>query len=115
MVTGDREHIQSVFFSLGNKEELESLIKEKSEIMTEDNLWENIRRIILYTTDNLWVEHIDTLEHMRQSVGLRAYGQREPLVEYKKEATYLFREMESRLKEQVLSMVSGIQSQIKAS
>jgi preprotein translocase subunit SecA len=47
------------------------------------------------------------MEHMRQSVGLRSYGQREPLVEYKKEATRLFREMESRLKEQVLAMVTA--------
>jgi preprotein translocase subunit SecA len=63
---------------------------------------------VLYTTDTLWVEHIDTMEHMRQSVGLRAYGQREPLVEYKKEAIKLFREMEQRLKDQVITMVSAI-------
>lgn len=108
MVEGDLEHVKSVFYSLGDKEELENLIKEKQKTLDEAGLWDAIRRIILYTTDTLWVEHIDTLEHMRQSVGLRAYGQREPLVEYKKEATHLFREMEGRLKEQVLSMVSGI-------
>jgi preprotein translocase subunit SecA len=111
MVEGDMEHIKSVFYELGDKAELEALIEKKTKILDEENLWENIRRIILYTTDTLWVEHIDTLEHTRQSVGLRAYGQREPLVEYKKEATHLFREMESRLKEQVLSMVSGISEQ----
>lgn len=113
MVEGDMEHVKSVFYELGDKEELENLLKEKS-FLQEAALWENIRRIMLYTTDTLWIEHIDTLEHMRQSVGLRAYGQREPIVEYKKEATKLFKEMESRLKEQVLSMVSGIQDQIKA-
>jgi preprotein translocase subunit SecA len=48
------------------------------------------------------------MEHMRQSVGLRAYGQREPLVEYKKEGTRLFREMEQRLRDQVITMVSAI-------
>lgn len=48
---------------------------------------------------------------MRQSVGLRSYGQREPLVEYKKEATRLFKEMEIRLKEQVIAMVSNISTQ----
>lgn len=111
MVEGDKEHIKSVFFGLGEKETLETLIKEKQKILNEDALWDAIRRTILYTTDTLWVEHIDTLEHMRQSVGLRAYGQREPLVEYKKEATHLFKEMEERLKEQVFTMVSAISVQ----
>jgi preprotein translocase subunit SecA len=108
MVEGDVEHVKSVFYSLGEKEELESIIKEKQKNTDETALWDAVRRIILYTTDTLWVEHIDTLEHMRQSVGLRAYGQREPLVEYKKEATAFFKEMEDRLKDQVKTMVSGI-------
>jgi preprotein translocase subunit SecA len=108
MVEGDKEHVKSVFYTLGEREELEKIVLEKQKNIPEEALWDSIRRIILYTTDTLWVEHIDTLEHMRQSVGLRAYGQREPLVEYKKEATHLFKEMEERLKEQVLTMVSGI-------
>jgi len=108
MVEGDRGHIISTLYSLGEESVLENIIKEKIKLIGEDELWENIRRIILYTTDTLWVEHIDTMEHTRQSVSLRAYGQREPLVEYKKEATKLFREMELRLKEQVISMVSNI-------
>lgn len=115
MVEGDIEHVKGVFFTLGEKEELEALIAEKQKTLNEAGLWDAVRRIILYTTDTLWVEHIDTLEHMRQSVGLRAYGQREPLVEYKKEATHLFREMEGRLKEQVLSMVPGISAEVRVS
>ncbi len=115
MVLGDLEHIKSTFYELGDKAELEKIIQDKLKDIPEGPLWDTVRRIILYTTDTLWVEHIDTLEHTRQSVGLRAYGQREPLVEYKKEATYLFREMEDRLKEQVITMVSGISDQVKAS
>lgn len=110
MVLGDRGHVISTFYAFGG-EELENLAKEKIDIVGEDLFWENVRRIILYTTDTLWVEHIDTMESMRQSVGLRSYGQREPLVEYKKEATRLFKEMEERLKNQVISMVSGISNQ----
>ncbi len=107
MVVGDRGHIISTFYALGDGS-LETIVKEKIDLISEDTFWENVRRIILFTTDTLWVEHIDTMEHMRQSVGLRSYGQREPLVEYKKEATRLFREMENRLKEQVIAMVSNI-------
>ncbi|MCC7436586.1 preprotein translocase subunit SecA [Candidatus Nomurabacteria bacterium] len=111
MVEGDIEHVKSVFYSLGDKSDLDKLVEEKEKILGAVSLWDSIRRIILYTTDTLWIEHIDTLEHMRQSVGLRAYGQREPIVEYKKEATRLFKEMEDRLKEQVMTMVSSISAQ----
>ncbi len=108
MVEGDRGHIMSSFYALDSMEVLEPLVKEKIKLVGEEAFWEQVRRVVLYTTDTLWVEHIDTMEHMRQSVGLRAYGQREPLVEYKKEATRLFREMEQRLKDQVITMVSAI-------
>ncbi len=116
MVEGDKEHVKGVFDSLvGDSEDMVKLIAKKEKELGSDPLWDTVRRIILYTTDTLWVEHIDTLEHMRQSVGLRAYGQREPLVEYKKESTKLFKEMEERLKEQVMTMVSGISANIKVS
>jgi preprotein translocase subunit SecA len=114
MVEGDKEHVKGVFDTLTDQS-MEEFITKKEKELGSDALWDTVRRIILYTTDTLWVEHIDTLEHMRQSVGLRAYGQREPLVEYKKEATGLFKEMEERLKEQVITMVSGISAGVKAS
>jgi len=108
MVQSDRGHVISTYYSMGNDAELEVLAKEKIELVGEEAFWENVRRVILFTTDTLWVEHIDTMEYLRQSVGLRSYGQREPLVEYKKESTKLFKEMEERLKDQVLQLVSGI-------
>lgn len=108
MVEGDRGHIISTFYALADQGTLEPIVKEKIADVGEDSFWETVRRVILYVTDTLWVEHIDTMEHMRQSVGLRAYGQREPLVEYKKEATRLFKEMEQRLKDQVIQSVSTI-------
>jgi preprotein translocase subunit SecA len=53
------------------------------------------------------------MEYTRSSVNLRAYGQREPLIEYKKEGLRLFREMEMNFKEQVQSLISTINSGIK--
>jgi len=52
------------------------------------------RRFLLQTIDVLWVEHLEQMEYLRSSVNLRAYGQRDPLVEYKKEGLKLFRAME---------------------
>ncbi|HWC57917.1 MAG TPA: preprotein translocase subunit SecA, partial [Candidatus Paceibacterota bacterium] len=62
MVEGDRGHVIASFYALGD-ETLESIAKEKIALIGEDTFWEQVRRIILYTTDTLWVEHIDTMEH----------------------------------------------------
>src|SRR5690606_27276066 len=51
------------------------------------------------TLDHLWREHLVTLEHLRQVIGFRAYGQRDPLNEYKSEAFILFEAMLGRLRE----------------
>ena len=51
------------------------------------------RAVLLQTLDNLWREHLVTLEHLRQVIGLRGYGQRDPLNEYKSESFTLFEHM----------------------
>lgn len=112
MVFGDRGHVMTTISNLTGPT-FDTIIAEKIELLGEDSFWEYVRRVVLYVSDQLWVEHIDTMEHMRQSVGLRSYGQREPLVEYKKEATRLFREMEERLKEQVSTMISSVSTSKK--
>jgi preprotein translocase subunit SecA len=112
MVEGDRGHITTTFYTLmEGREGIEKMVEEKIALVGEDPFWETVRRIILYTTDALWVEHLDTMEHMRQAVNLRAYGQRDPIVEYKKEATRLYREMDVRLKDQVFGLVSTMTDQ----
>ncbi len=57
------------------------------------------KMVLLQTLDHLWREHLVTLEHLRQVIGFRAYGQRDPLNEYKSEAFVLFESMLSRLRE----------------
>ncbi|MBI4079750.1 preprotein translocase subunit SecA [Candidatus Kaiserbacteria bacterium] len=60
-----------------------------------------VKRFLLQTVDFLWVEHLEAMEYLRSSVNLRAYGQRDPLVEYKKEGLKLFQEMEDSYAMQV--------------
>ena len=57
------------------------------------------KMVLLQTLDGLWREHLVTLEHLRQVIGFRAYGQRDPLNEYKSEAFVLFESMLGRLRE----------------
>ncbi len=113
LLLGDREHVESSYYELGEEAPLRELGQKKVAEVGEQQFWDVVRRIILYTTDTLWIEHIDTMDHLRQSVGLRAYGQREPLVEYKKEALQRYREMEYRFKEQAFSLIETIGEQGK--
>ena len=69
--------------------EEEKLLEEKTKELGE-NFNSVAKFICLRTLDFLWVEHLETMEHLRDSVRLRAYGQRDPLVEYKNEGHKLF-------------------------
>ena len=84
------------------------LILEKRAKLGDEVFFETVRRICLYVTDALWMEHLEAMDYLRSSVNLRAYGQREPIVEYKKEGLQMFREMEINFKEQVFSFISNI-------
>jgi len=114
MLSGDYDEVDNFLNSLKTEyPDLEETIKHKRAALGDALFLETVRRIALYTTDTLWVEHIETMEHTRSSVNLRAYGQREPLVEYKKEGLRLFREMEIIFKEKVVSLISTINSDLK--
>jgi preprotein translocase subunit SecA len=114
MLSGNYDEIQIFLNSLVIEyPKLEEIIKQKRAALGDALFFETVRRIALYTTDTLWVEHLETMEYTRSSVNLRAYGQREPLIEYKKEGLRLFREMEINFKEQVFSLINTINSGIK--
>lgn len=104
-----REYINSII-NVGTEEDVK-LVEEK---MALGEGFINIaRRIALQTMDMLWVEHLDTMDYMRSSVNLRAYGQRDPLVEYKKEGLRLFKEMEVAIQEDIIKTVAQIQTGAK--
>ena len=63
------------------------------------------RAVLLQTLDSLWREHLVTLEHLRQVIGLRGYGQRDPLNEFKSESFTLFEQMLARLREAVTGQI----------
>ena len=67
------------------------------------------KSILLQTLDHLWREHLVMLEHLRQVIGLRGYGQRDPLNEYKAEAFNLFEAMSTHLREAVTSQLMRVE------
>ena len=114
MLMGDHAEIQKFIDTLISEyPSIEETVKQKSSALGEAMFFETVRRIVLYTTDTLWIEHLETMEYTRNSVNLRAYGQREPLVEYKREGLRLFKEMETNFREQVFSLINTINADVK--
>ena len=115
MLFANKEGIEKVLadVSLG-REGVEKIIEEKKTKLGEKAFLETVRRIALYTTDTLWMEHLEAMDYLRSSVNLRAYGQHEPIVEYKKDGLVMFKEMEETFKEQVFSLIGTITESAKA-
>jgi preprotein translocase subunit SecA len=60
------------------------------------------RDIMLQIVDQQWKDHLYSLDHLKEGIGLRGYGQRDPLVEYKKESFALFQDMKARIEEEIV-------------
>jgi len=67
----------------------ETYIQKETEIGAQ-TLRQIEKAIILQTIDTLWMNHLDEIDYLRQGIGLRGYGQRDPLIEYKREAFHMF-------------------------
>jgi preprotein translocase subunit SecA len=93
--------------ALGGISSIDMLAKKEEEIGRE-NLLKVARNIVLQTLDMLWVEHLESMEYLRGSVNLRAYGQRDPLVEYRKEGTHIYKEMEVSLAARVFELIEKL-------
>jgi len=86
----------------------EKVISEKVALLGEVEFYRAVKRLILQVVDMMWMEHLDAMEYLKSSVNLRAYGQRDPLVEYKKEGLRLFREMKESVQNEILRLVPAI-------
>ncbi|MDH5749111.1 MAG: SEC-C metal-binding domain-containing protein, partial [Rhodospirillales bacterium] len=71
------------------------------------------KNLLLQVLDQMWKDHLLTLDHLRQGIGLRAYGQRDPLNEYKREAFNLFEEMLDTLRERITQIMALVELQLE--
>ena len=71
----------------------------------EENMRELEKVVMLRVVDSKWMEHLDHMDMLRDGINLRAYGQRNPLVEYKIEALDMFEEMEAAIQDQIASLM----------
>ena len=76
--------------------------EEKEKLVGREILQRVERDIMLQIVDAQWKDHLYSLDHLKEGIGLRGYGQRDPLVEYKKESFALFQAMKDRVDEEIV-------------
>ena len=81
---------------------------DRIKLLGEDHAKEIEKRIFLQSIDLNWKSHIQYLEQLRQVIGLRSYGQRDPLIEYKKEAFILFENLLNKLKSDLITILLNL-------
>jgi len=107
---------EDAFYSM-TVEDLKSLIKEqainvykkKEQTFGKEDLEQISRLIMLQIIDKQWVDHLQDMEHLKEGIGLRGYGQLDPLKEYQKEGFTLFEELMDRIREESLVTLFRVQ------
>ncbi len=99
-----REEIKDFIFK-----EMISFYEEKEISIGREQMRELERRVFLQVIDSKWKDHLYTMDNLREGIGLRAYGQRDPLVEYRNEAFSIFQDMIEKIKEDVIEYIFKIQ------
>ena len=94
---------QSVLDLCSEEEKVAMLSKQEE--LEKEIFWQILRHLLLQTIDTLWVDHLEAMDYLRASVNLRAYGQRDPLVEYKKESLRLFKELEGNIADRIIKLL----------
>ena len=93
---------------IATDENSQKIIAEKISILGEEEFYRIARIIMLQAIDMFWVDHLEMMDYLRGSVSLRGYGQRDPLVEYKREGLSLFKEMQIAINAQVINLLPHI-------
>ncbi len=107
----------------GSDADVESLVKgllegsepalaafEARKVEFGDSFVAHLRRLLLQIIDTFWLEHLETMDYLRHSVSLRAYGQRDPLIEYRREGLIRFRVLEGNVKASITEMLPRLES-----
>jgi preprotein translocase subunit SecA len=83
--------------------------QEKQEMIGAELMRETERMIMLNVIDNQWKDHLLSMDHLKEGIGMRAYGQKDPLIEYKKESFTMFRDMMDRIEDETIRYLYFLQ------
>ena len=84
---------------------LDQRYDEKEQMIGADNLRHAERIIMLNVVDNQWKDHLLSMDHLKEGIGLRGYGQKDPLIEYKKESFVMFQDMMDRIEDETIKFL----------
>ena len=90
-------------------EKVRSAYKEKEKIIGPELMRELERMILLHAVDSQWKGHLYDMDHLKEGIGLRGYAQRDPLIEYKREAYNMFEDIIQRIREEVAEFVFKVE------
>ena len=109
IIQQDKENVEAIIAEL-EKQAKEKYSQKETEIGNED-LRELERVVMLKVVDQKWMDHIDDMDELRNGIGLRAYGQKDPVVQYKLEGFDMFDEMVNSIKYDVVKILMNIRKQ----
>ncbi|MBU3925701.1 preprotein translocase subunit SecA, partial [Patescibacteria group bacterium] len=113
ILSGDNNYIKENLYKIYEEHGIavDDLEKRKEEL-GDENFFKAQRALMLQAIDLHWMQHLEVIDYLRSSVRLRAYGQRDPLVEYKNEALRMFRQLEHTINNTIINMALriGVQS-----
>jgi len=92
-------------------DEIKQIYAHKEEQIGGELIRQFEREVLLQVIDNLWKEHLASMDHLRQSINLRGYAQKDPKQEYKREAFEMFTQLLDRIKHDVVGILSRVQIQ----
>jgi len=90
-------------------EQLVRKYEEKEQLIGAELMRQTERLIMLHVIDNQWKDHLLSMDHLKEGIGLRGYGQKDPLVEYKKESFLLFEQMWDRIEDEAVRYLFFLQ------
>ncbi len=88
---------------------LERRFKEKEDLIGPETMREAERVVMLNVIDQQWKDHLLSMDHLKEGIGLRGYGQKDPLIEYKKESFELFQDMMDRIEDETIRYLFFLQ------
>jgi len=107
ILTGTDEDVITLWNEIFEKrsDEEKKMIEDKKAMLPAQDFTNVLRQVMLQSIDIFWIDHLELMDYSRQSVNLRAYGQRDPLVEYRKEGLRLYKEMSQATEDEVVKIM----------
>ncbi|MDD2233677.1 MAG: preprotein translocase subunit SecA [Desulfitobacteriaceae bacterium] len=103
-----KEEVQQLLY-----DQATDLYNRREEMFGSELMREIERAVMLQVVDNKWMDHLDAMDMLREGIGLRAYGQKDPLVEYKHEGLEMFNDMIDAIQEDIIRYMMRVTPQVR--